>query len=118
MSIGWPVRATRRVAGTCSRASCRRRGCRRVCRLLHRSSTMRCVEIREPGGPEVLQIAERPDPVPGPGEVLIAVVAAGVNRPDVLQRRGGYPPPKGASDLPGLEVSGTVLEVGDGVPPS
>jgi NADPH2:quinone reductase len=79
---------------------------------------MRCVEIREPGGPEVLQIAERPDPVPGPGEVLIAVVAAGVNRPDVLQRRGGYPPPKGASDLPGLEVSGTVLEVGDGVPRS
>ena len=77
---------------------------------------MRCVEIREPGGPEVLEIAERPDPVPGPGEVLIAVVAAGVNRPDVLQRRGGYPPPKGASDLPGLEVSGTVLEVGDGVP--
>ena len=79
---------------------------------------MRCVEIRQPGGPEVLEIAERPDPVPGPGEVLIAVVAAGVNRPDVLQRRGGYPPPKGASDLPGLEVSGTVLEVGDGVPRS
>ena len=79
---------------------------------------MRCVEIREPGGPEVLEIAERPDPVPGPGEVLIAVVAAGVNRPDVLQRRGGYPPPKGASDLPGLEVSGTVLEVGAGVPRS
>ena len=77
---------------------------------------MRCVEIREPGGPEVLEIAERPDPVPGPGEVLIAVVAAGVNRPDVLQRRGGYPPPRGASDLPGLEVSGTVIEVGDGVP--
>ena len=77
---------------------------------------MRCVEIREPGGPEVLVLVERPDPVPGPGEVLIAVVAAGVNRPDVLQRRGGYPPPRGASDLPGLEVSGTVLEVGDGVP--
>ena len=64
---------------------------------------MRCVEIREPGGPEVLVLVDRPDPVPGPGEVLIAVVAAGVNRPDVLQRRGGYPPPKGASDLPGLE---------------
>lgn len=77
---------------------------------------MRCVEIREPGGPEVLVLVERPDPTPGPGEVLIAVVAAGVNRPDVLQRRGGYPPPRGASDLPGLEVSGTVLEVGDGVP--
>ena len=77
---------------------------------------MRCVEIREPGGPEVLALVERPDPVPGPGEVLIGVIAAGVNRPDVLQRRGAYPPPRGASDLPGLEVSGTILEVGDGVP--
>ena len=77
---------------------------------------MHCVEIREPGGPEVLELVERPDPVPGPGEVLIGVSAAGVNRPDVLQRRGGYPPPRGASDLPGLEVSGTILEVGEGVP--
>ena len=77
---------------------------------------MRCIEIREPGGPEVLELVERPDPEPGPGEVLIGVVAAGVNRPDVLQRRGAYPPPRGASDLPGLEVSGTILAVGDGVP--
>jgi NADPH:quinone reductase len=79
---------------------------------------MHCVQIREPGGPEVLELVERPDPVPGAGEVLIAVVAAGVNRPDVLQRRGAYPPPPGASDLPGLEVSGTILEVGAGVHPS
>ena len=79
---------------------------------------MHCVQIREPGGPEVLELVERPDPVPGAGEVLIAVVAAGVNRPDVLQRRGAYPPPPGASDLPGLEVSGTILEVGPGVHPS
>ncbi len=78
---------------------------------------MRCVEIREPGGPEVLQQAERPDPVPGDGELLIDVVAAGVNRPDILQRMGGYPPPPGASDLPGLEVSGIVSGVGPGVSP-
>jgi len=77
---------------------------------------MRCIEIREPGGPEVLELVERPDPEPGPGEVLIGVIAAGVNRPDVLQRRGAYPPPRGASDLPGLEVSGTILDVGAGVP--
>jgi NADPH2:quinone reductase len=76
---------------------------------------MRCVEIREPGEPEVLELVERPDPVPGTGEVLIGVVAAGVNRPDVLQRRGAYPPPRGASDLPGLEVSGTIVDVGEGV---
>ena len=76
---------------------------------------MICVEITAPGGPEVLKAAERPDPVPGPGEVLIRVAAAGVNRPDVLQRRGAYPPPPGASDIPGLEVSGTIASVGDGV---
>src|SRR5262245_17057240 len=73
---------------------------------------MRCVEILRPGGPEVLQLTERPDPVPGPGEVLIDVAAAGVNRPDVLQRKGGYPPPPGASDIPGLEVAGRVVAVG------
>lgn len=60
-------------------------------------------------------MAERPDPVPGPGDVLIRVAGAGVNRPDVLQRRGGYPPPRGASDLPGLEVSGTIASVGSDV---
>ena len=76
---------------------------------------MICIEISQPGGPEVLKPAERPDPVPGPGEVLIRVAAAGVNRPDVLQRRGAYPPPPGASDIPGLEVAGTVAAVGAGV---
>ena len=76
---------------------------------------MICVEITAPGGPEVLKPTERPDPVPGPGEVLIRVAAAGVNRPDVLLRRGAYPPPPGASDIPGLEVSGTIARVGEGV---
>ena len=77
--------------------------------------TMHCIEIREPGGPEVLVPAERPVPVPGLKQVLIEVSAAGVNRPDVIQRLGQYPPPPGASDLPGLEVSGTVIATGDSV---
>ena len=76
---------------------------------------MLCVEISEPGPPEVLKPVERPDPVPGRGEVLIHVAAAGVNRPDVMQRRGLYPPPPGASDLPGLEVAGVVEVLGEGV---
>lgn len=76
---------------------------------------MRCVEISTPGGPEVLTLAERPDPRPATGEVLIAVAAAGINRPDILQRRGGYPPPPGASDIPGLEVAGTIAAIGDRV---
>jgi len=70
---------------------------------------MQAVEITQPGGPEVLQLVERPDPVPGPGEVLIKVRAAGVNRPDVIQRKGAYPAPPGASDLPGLEVAGEIV---------
>ena len=70
---------------------------------------MRAIEITQPGGPEVLQICERPMPVPGPGQVLIKVHAAGINRPDVLQRTGNYPVPKGASDLPGLEIAGEVV---------
>jgi NADPH2:quinone reductase len=74
---------------------------------------MRVVEISAPGGPEVLRVAERPRPQPGPGEVLIEVAAAGVNRPDVLQRKGVYPPPAGASDIPGLEVAGVVIETGE-----
>lgn len=73
---------------------------------------MSAVEIREFGGPEVLSLVERPVPAPGPGEVLIDVAAAGVNRPDVFQRRGGYAPPPGASDLPGLEVAGTIVACG------
>lgn len=70
---------------------------------------MRAIEIREFGGPEVLQLCEREVPAPGVGEVLIKVAAAGVNRPDVLQRMGHYPVPKGASDLPGLEVAGHIV---------
>ena len=75
-------------------------------------STMRAIEITEPGGPEVLRIGERPVPEPGDGEVLIKVAAAGVNRPDVMQRTGMYPPPPGASDIPGLEIAGTVAALG------
>ena len=70
---------------------------------------MRAVQIERFGKPEVLQLTERPDPVPAAGELLIAVQAAGVNRPDVLQRKGLYPMPPGVSDLPGLEVAGTVV---------
>jgi putative PIG3 family NAD(P)H quinone oxidoreductase len=76
---------------------------------------MRAVEISKPGPPEVLRAVERPDPAPGVGEVRIRVAAAGVNRPDVLQRRGAYPPPPGASDLPGLEVAGEIDMLGSGV---
>ena len=78
-------------------------------------ATMTAIEIREPGGPEALVPATRPVPEPGAGEVLIEVAAAGVNRPDVLQRQGGYPPPPGASDIPGLEVAGRVAALGPGV---
>ncbi len=77
--------------------------------------TMTAIEIREPGGPEVLVPATRPRPDPGPGEVLVQVAAAGVNRPDVLQRLGGYPPPPGASDIPGLEIAGRIVALGQGV---
>jgi putative PIG3 family NAD(P)H quinone oxidoreductase len=75
---------------------------------------MTAIAISAPGGPEVLQPTVLPVPQPGPGEVLIRVAAAGVNRPDVLQRMGFYPPPPGASDLPGLEVAGTIVAVGAG----
>lgn len=78
-------------------------------------ATMTAVEIRTPGGPEVLVPCTRPVPQPRAGEVLIRVGAAGVNRPDCLQRAGAYPPPPGASDLPGLEVAGTVVACGAGV---
>jgi len=76
---------------------------------------MRAVEITQFGPPDVLQVRDRPIPVPGPGEVLIKVAAAGVNRPDIIQRYGKYPPPPGASDLPGLEVSGHIAGRGEGV---
>ncbi|WP_407148980.1 NAD(P)H-quinone oxidoreductase [Bradyrhizobium sp. ORS 86] len=75
---------------------------------------MTVVAISKPGGPEVLLPETRAVPVPGPGEVLVKVEAAGVNRPDVAQRSGSYPPPPGASDLPGLEIAGEVVALGDG----
>ena len=79
------------------------------------SESMRAVEITEPGGPDVLQLCERPIPVPVPGQVVIKVAWAGVNRPDALQRAGNYAPPPDASDLPGLEASGEVVALGAGV---
>ncbi|MFP5283891.1 MAG: alcohol dehydrogenase catalytic domain-containing protein, partial [Actinomycetes bacterium] len=76
---------------------------------------MRAVVVPAPGGPEVLQLVELPDPEPGPGEILVRVTAAGVNRADLLQRQGRYPPPAGASELLGLECSGQVAALGEGV---
>jgi len=76
---------------------------------------MIAIEIREPGGPDVLVTVERPTPSPGDGEVLIKVAAAGVNRPDIFQRRGRYPPPPGVTDIPGLEIAGTIERVGPNV---
>lgn len=78
---------------------------------------MTAIVISQPGGPDVLTPVRLPLPVPGAGEVLIRVAAAGVNRPDVLQRKGVYPPPPGASPLPGLEIAGVVAAIGDGVGP-
>jgi NADPH2:quinone reductase len=78
-------------------------------------TTMRAIEIAQPGPPEVLKPAVRPVPQSGPNEVLIRIAAAGVNRPDVLQRKGGYPPPPGASDIPGLEVAGSIVALGPDV---
>jgi putative PIG3 family NAD(P)H quinone oxidoreductase len=76
---------------------------------------MTAIEIREPGPPQVLRPAQRPVPQPAPGEVLIRVAAAGINRPDILQRKGQYAPPPGVTDIPGLEVAGTVVAAGAGV---
>src|SRR5579875_2481885 len=76
---------------------------------------MRAISITRPGGPDVLRLAEVADPVPGPGEVLISVTAAGVNRADLLQREGHYPPPPGAPPYPGLECSGRICATGPGV---
>ena len=76
---------------------------------------MIAIEIEQPGGPEVLRAVQRPTPAPRDGEVLVRVEAAGVNRPDMMQRLGKYPPPPGASDIPGLEIAGTVDALGDGV---
>src|SRR4029077_11650482 len=76
---------------------------------------MLAIEITHAGGPEVLVPVERPVPSIGPGEVLVKVAAAGINRPDVLQRQGRYPPPPGVTDIPGLEVAGTIEAVGSSV---
>ncbi len=76
--------------------------------------SMTCIAIREPGGPNVLVASEQPLPSPGDGEILVKVIAAGVNRPDVMQRQGHYPPPKGATEIPGLEIAGEVVDVGRG----
>lgn len=76
---------------------------------------MTVTEIAAPGGPEELKSARRPTPTPGEGEVLVRVAAAGVNRPDVMQRQGRYPPPPGASDLPGMEISGEIVQLGSEV---
>ena len=80
-------------------------------------ATMQAIDPATAGGPEVLVAVQRPVPVPGPGEVLIKVAAAGINRPDVLQRKGGYPPPPGAPTILGLEIAGEVIAVGAGVMP-
>jgi len=77
--------------------------------------TMRVVEITQPGGPEVLKIGTRPVPQPKQGELLVKVAAAGVNRPDTMQRAGNYPVPPGASDIPGLELAGSIAAIGEGV---
>jgi NADPH2:quinone reductase len=79
---------------------------------------MRVVEISRSGGPDVLRVAQRPTPSPAAGEVVIAIEAAGVNRPDLMQREGNYPAPKGASDIPGLEVAGRIVALGPGEPRS
>ena len=83
--------------------------------VTHLPEQMRVIEITAAGGPEMLQPAQRPLPVLAQGEILVKVAAAGVNRPDVLQRRGHYAPPPGASDIPGLEIAGEVVAVGEGV---
>ena len=77
-------------------------------------STHTVVAVPTPGGPDALVLETRPLPVPGPGEILVKIAAAGINRPDVLQREGGYPPPKGAPDVLGLEIAGEVVALGDG----
>ena len=83
--------------------------------MVERAHNMIAIEIRQPGEPDVLTAVERPRPSIGPEDVLIKVAAAGVNRPDVMQRQGRYPPPPGASDIPGLEVSGAIEEAGSNV---
>ena len=78
-------------------------------------ATMTAIGIKSPGGPEMLAPETRPVPHPGDGEILVRVAAAGVNRPDVVQRKGLYPPPPGVTDIPGLEIAGSVVACGTGV---
>ena len=78
-------------------------------------SRMTVIAIKAPGGPEMLVPQEQDVKLPGPGEILVKVAAAGVNRPDGRQRQGTYPPPKGATEIPGLEIAGEVAAIGDGV---
>jgi len=87
-------------------------GAKYACGMPAIPDSMRAIEIDHPGGPEVLRLGMRPTPRPGPTEVLIRVAAAGVNYPDTVQRRGFYAPPPGTTDIPGLEVAGTIVEVG------
>src|SRR5262249_6286841 len=79
--------------------------------------SMTSIAIREPGGPDMLVPREEPVPLPGEGEILVRVAAAGVNRPDVMQRQGHYPPPKGATEIPGLETAGDAASLGPGGTP-
>src|SRR6185437_9929837 len=104
--------ARRGAAGVARRASHRRRHSGGFAMI---AAKMRAVIAPNPGGPEVLTLVERPTPTPGAGEILIKVAAAGVNRPDILQRLGNYQPPPGASDVLGLEVAGEVAALGEGV---
>ena len=83
--------------------------------ISHLPTSMTAIAIREPGGPEVLVPRQQPMPSPAEGEILVKVMAAGVNRPDVLQRKGLYPPPKGATEIPGLEIAGEVAAIGRNV---
>ena len=76
---------------------------------------MKCIEITTPGGPDVLQMTTRSIPEPTHGEVLIRIAAAGINRPDCIQRQGHYAPPPGVTDIPGLEVAGEIIAIGDNV---
>jgi NADPH:quinone reductase len=80
-----------------------------------KTGEMKCIQIREPGGPDVLEATTRPIPLPQPAEVQIRVIAAGVNRPDCIQRQGHYAPPPGVTDIPGLEVAGEISGIGEGV---
>src|SRR5690606_25720951 len=83
-------------------------------RTIDMPKQMTAIGIASPGGPEVLQPVTLPVPQPGKGQLLVKVAAAGINRPDVLQRTGAYPPPKGASEIPGLEIAGEVVAAGTG----